>query len=401
MHLKQQILFRADGNSEIGLGHLYRLFALFEMLKKDYSCIFVTKEDSAKHVIPEDYLVELMPLEVKLEDETQWLKNHFQNNAIVIADGYQFKSDYQKSIKDADFKLVYIDDLQEYHMYADLIINHAPGILAENYSAESYTEFAIGLEYALLRPSFLNFDRSNIKKSSKIENIFVAFGGADPEDYTFKTVDAIKALERIITINVVLGGAYKHQKIINLQSDKIRIHRDLSETQLFDLMSKTDLAITTASTVSMELAFMGIPMVLGYFVDNQKRIFHGLINHAPSLPIGNLKRFDFAGLPNIINHFQEHPTQNKIILSKPKINIIRGIRNLNLAIRNVNKEDLDMFNKLQAFFDEKEIPFDILQAYDYLDLNPEISNLNQHISLRYKTDQELIDTLNKVTKIIE
>ena len=31
--------------------------------------------------------------------------------------------------------------------------------------------------------------------------------------------------------------------------------------------------------------------------------------------------------------------------------------------------------------------------------NPNISNINSHILLKYKTDEKLIDTLNRVTKI--
>ena len=33
MNIRKKILFRADGNNNIGLGHLYRLFALAEIYK--------------------------------------------------------------------------------------------------------------------------------------------------------------------------------------------------------------------------------------------------------------------------------------------------------------------------------------------------------------------------------
>jgi N,N'-diacetyllegionaminate synthase len=62
-------------------------------------------------------------------------------------------------------------------------------------------------------------------------------------------------------------------------------------------------------------------------------------------------------------------------------------------------EDLEMFNKLQAYFDEQNLEFNIHKAFEYLDGHPEVNNLNSHLTLRYKTDAELINTLNKVTKI--
>jgi N,N'-diacetyllegionaminate synthase len=64
-------------------------------------------------------------------------------------------------------------------------------------------------------------------------------------------------------------------------------------------------------------------------------------------------------------------------------------------------EDLEMFNRLQAYFDQENKPFDIRIAFEFLDNNPEISNMNSHLTLRYKTDSELIDKLNIVTKITD
>jgi N,N'-diacetyllegionaminate synthase len=63
-------------------------------------------------------------------------------------------------------------------------------------------------------------------------------------------------------------------------------------------------------------------------------------------------------------------------------------------------EDLDMFNKLQAYFDEMRASFDIRKAFSFLDEHSEINKINAHLTLRYKSDSELIKTLNRVTKIL-
>ena len=63
-------------------------------------------------------------------------------------------------------------------------------------------------------------------------------------------------------------------------------------------------------------------------------------------------------------------------------------------------EDLEMFNMLQSYFGENNLDFDLRKAFEYLDSHPDVSLLNSHLTLRYKTDQKLIDTLNKVTRII-
>jgi len=62
-------------------------------------------------------------------------------------------------------------------------------------------------------------------------------------------------------------------------------------------------------------------------------------------------------------------------------------------------EDLEMYNMLQAYFDDNNIEFNIKEGFVFLDNHPEISQLNSHYTQRYKADPVLIETLNKVTKI--
>ena len=58
-----------------------------------------------------------------------------------------------------------------------------------------------------------------------------------------------------------------------------------------------------------------------------------------------------------------------------------------------------MFNKIEEYFLEKNIDYNIDELYKYLDSNPEIVKINSHLTLKYKTDVKLIETLNKYTKI--
>ena len=63
------------------------------------------------------------------------------------------------------------------------------------------------------------------------------------------------------------------------------------------------------------------------------------------------------------------------------------------------QEDLDMFIKIEEYFEKNDIEYSIDELYNFLDSNKEISSINSHLTLKYKTDQKLIDTLNKKTKI--
>ena len=61
------------------------------------------------------------------------------------------------------------------------------------------------------------------------------------------------------------------------------------------------------------------------------------------------------------------------------------------------QEDLDMFNALFEKLGKKEVS--IKNVFDVIDKNPWIHELNDAIGLKYKTDQKLIDMLNKETRI--
>ncbi|MFZ4057313.1 MAG: cytidylyltransferase domain-containing protein [Ferruginibacter sp.] len=73
------------------------------------------------------------------------------------------------------------------------------------------------------------------------------------------------------------------------------------------------------------------------------------------------------------------------------------VRNYRLTVD--YQEDLDLFNAIQQHLDEKKLPPTIYNIFDFLDAHPEVAALNSHLTLRYKTDAALIETLNRETRI--
>lgn len=89
--MQKIIIFRADGNSEVGLGHMFRMFALVEMYREEFDFVFATKENSTLDVIPTNYKTLLVPQEIDYQEEPVWLAKNFSSKEyIVIADGYEF-----------------------------------------------------------------------------------------------------------------------------------------------------------------------------------------------------------------------------------------------------------------------------------------------------------------------
>lgn len=93
-------------------------------------------------------------------------------------------------------------------------------------------------------------------------------------------------------------------------------------------------------------------------------------------------------------YFQNNPEYFKLNFVKLPNELVRDYR-LTLDY----EDDLIMFNKIEEHFKENKIEYSIIEMYKYLDKNPDIVKINSSLTLTYKTDQNLIDTLNKVTKI--
>lgn len=269
----KKIYFRADGNTAIGLGHVTRCMALAQMLYKDFNPTFVSKG------IPNQVSEEILALGfdiVAIEHESDFLKL-LTDSDIVVLDNYDLSADYQKNIKEQGCRLVCIDDLGDKEFYADLIINHAPQIQATNYKAQLYTQFALGLDYALLRPTFL----VNAKKPTKcgqIKDVLVCFGGSDSKNLTQEVTDLLKLDQRFTEINVIIGAAYAHLTNLNKQistDPRFKLYHNISAVEMGRLMQKSDLVIVPASGILQEAICLGCHIISGMYVENQKHIFDG------------------------------------------------------------------------------------------------------------------------------
>lgn len=93
-------------------------------------------------------------------------------------------------------------------------------------------------------------------------------------------------------------------------------------------------------------------------------------------------------------YFQNNKEHFKVNMIELPKELVRGYR-LTLDYQ----EDLDLFNALETYLKENNKEGTTSEIFEYLDKNPGVANLNSHISLKYKTDQKLIATLNQVTKI--
>lgn len=291
----KRIVFRCDGDAVIGLGHIYRCIALADMLTSEFICEFVLKSDNhINNIIPSRYPVHYIPTSIQYNYECEWLINKFSiGSTIIVLDGYHFLSEYQYQLKKKKFKIIYIDDLVNQEIFADVLINHTPGIDPLQYCIQPFTKVYTGIDYVILRQNFLNYVLSKEKKKVDKRAVLICMGGGDANNITLKAVNAVVELKIFDTVNVLIGAAYEYkhaiQKVAGRNNTEVNIFQNLSELETFELMKNNQCAIVPASNTFFELLSLSVPCFCGYSADNQKYIYNWAKSKDLIFDLGNLQ----------------------------------------------------------------------------------------------------------------
>jgi UDP-2,4-diacetamido-2,4,6-trideoxy-beta-L-altropyranose hydrolase len=94
MDHKRRVIFRADGNSRIGLGHVARSLALAHMLRGEFECVFAVQSPTKE--LKEQILqvcsgIISLPLCLPSEERfVHELAAYISKDEIVVLDGYDF-----------------------------------------------------------------------------------------------------------------------------------------------------------------------------------------------------------------------------------------------------------------------------------------------------------------------
>ena len=268
----KRIILRADASKKTGYGHFVRSLALAGYLKSDFDCRFATYNADNTCGLPSAYQLEEIekicaPLPVTGDSlstyDIKFLKEIGRDD-IVILDNYYYSTEYQAEIKERCRKLVCIDDVHDRHFVCDLLMT-ACALEKSVFSLEPYTEFVGGIKWAFLREPFLR-PATDREKKSQVERIVLAMGGADAFNVTDKMIGVVKKVLPDAEIDVIGGDT---ATISFPESDKIRIHHRLGAEKIVDLFDRSDVGIFPASTICKEAYSRRLPVIAGYYVDNQ------------------------------------------------------------------------------------------------------------------------------------
>ena len=110
------IIFRADGNSEMGLGHIFRSMALARMLNDEYHCICATKCDIPVIVsqLQKVFFSVYHIGSISFEDECDSLRKIAGESKFLVLDGYHFNTSYHSMLEKEGLEFCCIEDIHAY-----------------------------------------------------------------------------------------------------------------------------------------------------------------------------------------------------------------------------------------------------------------------------------------------
>ncbi len=281
--MKRRVIIRADANKTTGYGHFIRSLALADYLKNDFECYFATCNIDNHSCVPTEYQFSeinkaCIPVHIVADTIAEFDKAFLriiESTDIVVLDNYYFTTEYQRRIKDTGCKLVCIDDVHNRHMICDLLLTVCP-LTRDAFSLEEYTKFVGGLEWSCLRSPFFK-PKSERVLTNQIDTIVMAMGGADAYNLTDKMIGCLQNVLPLAKINVICGDTVT---VSAKRCDLVKIFRRLTAEEIVELFDNSDLGIFPASTICIEALSRNLPVIAGYYVDNQVELYnYGIIKH--------------------------------------------------------------------------------------------------------------------------
>lgn len=311
--MKSDLLIRTDGSNETGLGHLVRCISLSTILSDLFNVTFVCRE------IPTQMKDELDQQGISLYeiDSEEEFFNQLSPDQTAVLDGYTFDTAYQKKIKEKGCTLACIDDLHDKKFYADLILNHAPGIKKSDYYAQPYTKFGLGLDYALLRPPFLHA-AANLQPRQKksLENILICFGGSDSKNLTVRALNVVLDFNQFKKITIITGSAYSFEdellQTIN-NHKKVAHYHALNGSEMAAIFLESGVAVVPSSGILFEALATGNITISGTYTNNQKEVYAGFKKLNAIIDAGN---FSEQEIREAIHQMGTQEMQQKFIDGK-------------------------------------------------------------------------------------
>lgn len=271
----EKVAIYVNGNNKRGIGHIYRALEIADE--------FFVKPDIYYDINQTDVKVfgktthNLIPINGIAELYNICKEKRY---SIFINDILSTSLDYMIGLRTVlpNAKIINFEDDGEGIIKADIVFNAL-------YYNEQHPQIKAGEKYYICGKIFTYYEPIKIKE--KVGRVFIAFGGADPQNYSDRLLNIVSKTEyKNYHFVVVLGRAkYNVEQLLEYNKyENIEVFYDVSNMP--ELMASCDIAYTSRGRTGYELALLGIPSIA--MAQNHREEKHGFVC--------NENGFDYIGL---------------------------------------------------------------------------------------------------------
>lgn len=339
------LVFIPESGSEIGMGHVYRLISMAQMLQTAHSISFLVSTDQALTVVRQS------GFECALSSfERNELVDRVKCGTIAVLDGYHFTTDLFNGFRKKNIQTIYLDDFAESFPPADIILNTADLQSAPEIPA-IFSQYVYGHSYMLLRKEFLSLSGQTKDIHQSVGKFFICLGATDPNKLTITLINSILSLHSKAA-NLLPEPAFTIlTSSLNPQLSRLAalpntaLLTDATADKIVEAISQHDSAIVSASNIAQECIAIGMPLACVQTAGNQHNLYTSLTANKLCYPLGDAATF-LQELEVFIrklgdSDFRQSQLQNqrKWIDGKSGERIRSLVASLRLTIRDVKPED--------------------------------------------------------------
>jgi len=322
--ISMYFVFRADSSFDIGTGHIMRCMTLANALRDvGHECSFICKNhygninslllenDFEVHELQVSNSKNNLVLGRNMDQLSHhcWLGSSWDHDAYltnnildkrnpdwVIVDHYALDISWHKQVRSNTKKIMVIDDIADRHHDCEILLDQNLGADIGDYIklVPKKCRLFLGPEYALLRPEFKRLREESLfkKRFGELRHILINFGGGDKLNLTEKVLKSLSKIKlpKNIQIDVVLGPQGSLGANISSFRDVFcgQIKFSKSITNMAEIMTSADLAISAAGSTSWERCALGLPAIIFSIADNQKKITENIVKNGAGISLCEL-----------------------------------------------------------------------------------------------------------------
>lgn len=261
----EKVAIYVNGNNTRGIGHIYRALELADEFYSKPDIYFDSNQTDRSVFGKTTHNLIAVNGIADLFDQVRG-----KGYNIFINDILTTSIDYMIGLRSVvpDAKIINFEDDGEGVLKADLVFNAL-------YHDGDFPQVKAGERYYIASKTFMFYKPIEIKE--QVRRVFVSFGGADPQNYTDRLLRLIASDEKYKSyqFTVVLGRAKANvERLLEYNAEPhIDVLYDVSNMP--ELMSACDVAVTSRGRTGYELAILGIPSIA--MAQNRREEKHGFV----------------------------------------------------------------------------------------------------------------------------